>query len=51
VSHGFIWYESVLKKITVTNGLTGLGIEPIVGRKKDEAVFFFGSFLLDKQKK
>ena len=36
---------------TGTNGLSGLGIEPMVGRWKPEAVFFFGSFLLDEQKK
>jgi hypothetical protein len=34
-----------------TNGLTGLGIEPLVGRRKPEAALFFGSFLLGKQKK
>jgi len=38
-------------KMNGTNGLTGLGIEPLVGRRKSEAAFFFGSFLLGKQKK
>jgi hypothetical protein len=31
--------------------LAGLGIEPLVGRRKPEAVLFFRRFLLDKQKK
>jgi hypothetical protein len=33
-----------------TNGLTGLGIEPMVGRKKSEAVFFFSSFSFGQAK-
>jgi hypothetical protein len=37
---------------TGTNGLTGLGIEPLVGRLKPEAVFFFWYlFFWNKQKK
>jgi hypothetical protein len=41
--------------MTVTNGLTGLGIEPMVGRKKDEAVFslvrFFWTSKRNEQEK
>ena len=32
------------------NGLTGLGIKPIVGRRKTQAAFFFSSFSFGQTK-